>query len=230
MSNPEIEAIRELLRSGPRPVGLAARRQRLDDLGGRYPMAPDIHSEIVNANGVSAEWTIAPGSYDNRVLMFLHGGGYMSGSINSHRHMVAEVGRQSGCRTLALDYRLAPEHPFPAALEDAVAAYRFLLGLGISPGRIALAGESAGGGLAIATLVTLRDTGLPLPACVWCSSPWVDLAMKGTSIEAKAAVDPLLQRGYLDELAAAYLNGTDPAGPLVSPIHADLRGLPPMLI
>jgi acetyl esterase/lipase len=230
MSNPEIDAIRELLKSGPRPVGLAARRQRLDDLGGHYAMAPDIRAERIDADGVPAERTIAPGSDENRVLLFLHGGGYMSGSIDSHRHMVAEAGRQTGCRTLALGYRLAPEHPFPAALEDTVSAYKFLLASGVSPDRIALAGESAGGGLAVATLVTLRDAGVPLPACVWCSSPWVDLEMKGASIETKAGVDPLIQRGYLTELATAYLNGADPATPLISPIHADLRGLPPMLI
>jgi acetyl esterase/lipase len=133
-------------------------------------------------------------------------------------------------RTLALGYRLAPEHPYPAALEDALAAYRYLMEQGIAPGNIALGGESAGGGLAIALLVSLRDLGLPLPGCLWCSSPWVDLEMSGVTMETKAAVDPLIQKPYLQELAAAYLQGTDPRGPMVSPIHGDLHGLPPMLI
>lgn len=144
--------------------------------------------------------------------------------------MVAEAGRQSRARTLALGYRLAPEHPFPAALEDAPAAYRFLLLSGIDPARIALAGESAGGGLAIATLISLRDAGESLPGCVWCSSPCINLTMGGSTMTSKAEVDPLIQRAYLAELAAAYLGGTDPTDPLVSPIHADLRGLPPTLI
>jgi acetyl esterase/lipase len=144
--------------------------------------------------------------------------------------MIAEAGRQARARTLALGYRLAPEHPFPAALDDAIAGVRFLLAQGFAPPRIAIAGESAGGGLAVATMVSLRDAGLPLPACAWLSSPWVDLEQRGGSMATKAAVDPLIQRPYLDELAAAYLHGADPRTPLASPLHADLRGLPPLLI
>ena len=230
MADPEIDVVRDILRSQPRPVDLADRRKRLDALGQRYTVAPDVHVEPVDANGVAAEWTLVPGSDRDRVFMFLHGGGYISGSIDSHRHMVAEVGRQASCRTLAVGYRLAPEHPFPAALDDAVAAYRFLLSSGYAPERIVLAGESAGGGLALATAVTLRDTGFPLPAGLWCSSPWVDLEMSGGSMATKAAVDPLIQKPYLQELAAAYLDGSDPRAPLISPLYADLHGLPPMLI
>lgn len=144
--------------------------------------------------------------------------------------MIAEGGRQAQARTLALGYPLAPEHPFPAALQDTLAGYRFLLASGVSPKRIALAGESAGGGLAIATLVSLSDAGEPLPTCVWCSSPWVDLEMTGSTMVSKAAVDPLIQQPSLTELATAYLHGADPRTPLVSPIHADLHGLPPLLI
>ncbi|GJE62769.1 Monoterpene epsilon-lactone hydrolase [Methylobacterium trifolii] len=144
--------------------------------------------------------------------------------------MVAQAGREARARTLALNYRLAPEHPFPAALDDALTGYRFLLASGIAPARIALAGESAGGGLALATALSLREVGLPLPGCLWLSSPWVDLALTGPSMESKAAVDPLLSRAYLSELAGLYLNGADARGPLVSPINADLTGLPPTLI
>ena len=183
-----------------------------------------------SAGGVPAEWTSTPAADPHRVILFLHGGAYIAGSIRSHRHMIAEAGRQAHARTLALDYRLAPEHPFPAAPHDALAAYRFLLSSGFDPGNIALAGESAGGGLALATLISLRDENTPLPAHVWLSSPWTDLTMTGETMTTKAAVDPLIQRAYLQETAALYLNGTDPTNPLVSPINADLHGLPPMLI
>jgi acetyl esterase/lipase len=230
MANPEIGAIRLMLLASPRPATLAERRQRLDGLGTRYAVPPDVRVEPADANGVPAEWTITPTADPSRVILFLHGGGYMSGSIASHRHMIAQAGREAGARTLALGYRLAPEDPYPAALEDAVAAYRYLLEQGLAPQHIAVAGESAGGGLVIAMLVSLREMGLPLPACTWCSSPWVDLEMSGGTMATKAAVDPLIQRPYLEQLAAAYLHGADPRGPMVSPIHADLRGLPPMLI
>lgn len=230
MTNPEIDRIREILRSHPRPIDLAERRQRLDGLGAQYQLPSDVQVETTSANGVAAEWTSTPEADPHRVILFLHGGGYISGSIDSHRHMIAEAGRQARVRTLALGYRLAPEHPFPAALEDAIAGYRFLLSSGIAAAHIALAGESAGGGLAVATLVSLRDAGVALPACVWCSSPWVDLESNGATMTSKAGVDPLIQKSYLVELAAAYLNRTDPRAPLVSPVHADLHGLPPMLI
>ena len=194
MSNPEIDAIRALLQSRPRPTDLAERRQRLDGLGAGYTLPPDVHFEPVSAGGVPAEWTSTPAADPSRVILFLHGGAYIAGSIRSHRHMIAEAGRQAHARTLALDYRLAPEHPFPAAPHDALAAYRFLLSSGFDPANIALAGESAGGGLALATLISLRDENTPLPAHVWLSSPWTDLTMTGETMTTKAAVDPLIQR------------------------------------
>jgi epsilon-lactone hydrolase len=230
VANAEIEAIRAQLAAHPRPANLAERRKRLDALGTQYALPPDVSVEPVTANGVPAEWTSTPGANPARVILFLHGGGYISGSLNSHRHMIAQAGREAQARTLALGYRLAPGHPFPAALEDALAGYRYLLAQGIAPANIVMAGESAGGGLAVAALVSLRDAGEPLPACVWCSSPWVDLEQSGASMSEKAAVDPLIQKTYLDELAATYLNGADPRTPLASPLHADLHGLPPMLI
>jgi acetyl esterase/lipase len=206
------------------------RRARVDALAADYALPPDVRVEPIDAHGVPAEWTSTPAANGERVILFLHGGGYVSGSLKSHRHMVAQAGREALARTLALGYRLAPEHPFPAALDDALTGYRFLLASGIAPARIALAGESAGGGLALATALSLREAGLPLPGCLWLSSPWVDLALTGASMESKAAVDPLLSRTYLSELASLYLNGADALGPLVSPINADLAGLPPMLI
>jgi epsilon-lactone hydrolase len=229
-TNSEIGAVRDLLRSRPRPVGWAERRARLDAVGAATPIAADIRLETIDADGVPAEWSLAPGSDPSKVLLFFHGGGYCSGSIASHRGMVTETGRAARVRTLAVGYRLAPEHPFPAALEDALAAYGFLLRQGIAPGEIAIGGDSAGGGLTLATIVRLRDAGQPLPACAWLVSPWVDLQMTGASLADKADVDPLISKPYLEELATAFLAGADPAGPLVSPLHADLAGLPPLLV
>jgi len=210
--------------------GLNERRRRLDALGTRYSLPADLRVEAADANGVAAEWTTTPEAEPSRAVLFLHGGGYVSGSLDSHRHMIGQAGREAQTGTLSLAYRLAPEHPFPAALEDVIAGYHFLLSQGFDPRRIAVAGESAGGGLAIAMLVSLRDRGVPLPACTWCSSPWVDLEAIGGSMTAKASVDPLIQKAYLMELAAAYLKGVDPRMPLASPLYADLHGLPPMLI
>jgi epsilon-lactone hydrolase len=230
MADPEIDVVRKILASHPRPISLAERRKRLDALGAQYSLPEDVCVEGVDANGVAAEWTTTPVSDSSRVILFLHGGGYISGSLDSHRHMIAQAGREAQARTLSLGYRLAPEHPFPAALDDALAGYRFLLTSGLRAKRIVVAGESAGGGLAIAMLVSARDAGLELPACAWLSSPWVDLALSGGSMTTKAAVDPLISKPYLEELATAYLHGADPRTPLASPIHADLSGLPPMLI
>jgi monoterpene epsilon-lactone hydrolase len=230
MSKSEIDAIREMLRARARPVGWAERRERLDAIGQASPVEPDIKLAAVEAGSVPAEWSLAPGSDPTKVLMFLHGGGYCSGSITSHRGMVTRVGRAAGVRTLALNYRLAPEHPFPSALTDALAAYGFLLDQGIAPGKIAIGGDSAGGGLTLATMLSLRDAGKPLPGCAWLVSPWTDLEMTGASLADKAGVDPLIQKAYLEELASAYLAGADARAPLVSPLHADLTGLPPVLV
>ena len=230
MSRSEIDAIRELLRSKPRPAGFAERRERLDAIGSTSPPAGDIRLEPIDANGIAAEWSLAPGSDPSKVLLFFHGGGYCSGSIVSHRGMVTEAGRGARARTLAVGYRLAPEHPFPAAIEDARSAYRFLLDQGVAPVKIAIAGDSAGGGLTLALMTRVRDAREPLPACAWLVSPWVDLQMIGASLAEKAVADPLISKSYLEELASAYLAGADPANPLVSPLNADLAGLPPLLV
>ena len=231
MVQSEIDAIRALLSSKPRPVGWAERRRRIDEVGSVWPVADDVELTAVDAGGVPAEWSIAPGSDASRVLMFLHGGGYCSGSILSHRRMVTEAGRAAGMRTLAVGYRLAPEHPFPAALEDALTAWRFLLGQGIDAASVAVGGDSAGGGLTVALINTLREAGDNVPACAWLVSPWVDLTMSGSTLASKDKVDPLIHKDYLGELADAYVpRGMDRSDPRVSPLFADLRGFPPMLI
>ncbi|WP_442579416.1 alpha/beta hydrolase [Mesorhizobium sp. ASY16-5R] len=226
----EIDAIRTLLTSQPRPASLAERRQRLDAVASVYGVAPDIRFEPATVGGCAAEWSLAPGSDATKILLYFHGGGYCSGSIKSHRGMVGEAGRAARVRTLALGYRLAPENPFPAALDDATAAFEFLLAQGFAPNRIAIGGDSAGGGLSLALMQRLRDAGKPLPATAWLVSPWVDLEMTGATMDSKAAIDPLIHRDYLEQLATNYLAGHDPRDPLVSPLHADLSGLPPVLV
>src|SRR5450631_2053733 len=231
MDSGEFDAIRELLSSKPRPVGWAERRQRIDDVGSIWPVASDVSLDPVDIGGVSGEWSIAPGCDATRVLMFFHGGGYCSGSIRSHRRMVTEAGRAAEARTLAVAYRLAPEHPFPAALDDALTAWRCLRNQGVAAGRIAIGGDSAGGGLTVALIKRLRDAGEELPGCAWLVSPWTDLTMSGETLATKDAIDPIIHKGYLGELADAYLPaGTDRKDPLISPLYADLKGLPPTLI
>jgi monoterpene epsilon-lactone hydrolase len=231
MAQSEIEAVRALLSSKPRPVGWLERRKRLDDVGSVWPVADDVKLEAVDVSGLQGEWSIVPGSEPSRVLMFFHGGGYCSGSIVSHRRMVTEAGRAGGMRTLAVAYRLAPEHPFPAAYDDALTAWRFLRDEGIPPARIAVGGDSAGAGLAVALIGQLRDAHEELPGCAWLVSPWTDLTMSGSTFATKDGVDPIIHKEYLNELANAYLpTGIDGKDPRVSPLYADLTSFPPLLI
>jgi monoterpene epsilon-lactone hydrolase len=195
------------------------------------PLQKTRSSAPVDLNGVAAEWSIAPGGDESCVLMFFHGGGYCSGSILSHRRMVSEAGRAARMRTLAVGYRLAPEHPFPAAFDDALRAWRSLRSQGVAAANIAVGGDSAGGGLAIALINQLRDDKEKPPACAWLVSPWTDLTMSGSSLVAKDAVDPLIHKGYLAELADAYVpTGMNKKDRRVSPLFANLKGLPPTLI
>ena len=231
MAQSEIEAVRALLSSKPRPVGWLERRKRLEDVGSVWPVADDVKLEAVDVSGLQGEWSIVPGSEPSRVLMFFHGGGYCSGSIVSHRRMVTEAGRAGGMRALAVAYRLAPEHPFPAAYDDALTAWRFLRNEGIPPARIAVGGDSAGAGLAVALIGQLRDAHEELPGCAWLVSPWTDLTMSGSTFATKDGVDPIIHKEYLNELANAYLPiGIDGKDPRVSPLYGDLTSFPPLLI
>ncbi|MBR1154258.1 alpha/beta hydrolase [Bradyrhizobium sp. JYMT SZCCT0428] len=231
MPHNEIDAIRALLGSKPRPVGWSERRQRLDEVGSTWPIASDVKCDAVDCDGVPGEWTLAPGSDPSRVLLYFHGGGYCSGSILSHRRMVTEAGRAAHLRTLAIDYRRAPEHPYPAAHEDALTAWRFLRKQGLPAANIAVGGDSAGGNLALGLIGRLRAAGEQLPGCAWLVSPWTDLTMSGTTLDTKDAVDPLIHRAYLIELADAYAPPPlDRRDPLISPLFADLAGFPPLLI
>ena len=209
---------------------LAERREGSDKMGERFQDLEGVSLEPVNANGVRAEWVSAPGADSGKAILYLHGGGYVVGSIASHRGMAANLSRASGCRALVVDYRLAPEHPHPAQVEDAHAAYRWLLASGIDAADIAVAGDSAGGGLTVATMLAARDGGDPLPAAGVCISPWVDMEGLGESMTSKAGVDPMVTRDGLLEMAANFLGDADPRDPLAAPLHADLTGLPPLLI
>ena len=187
-------------------------------------------SERVDAGGVKAEWITAPGAAADRVILYFHGGGYVLGSIHSHRDMCERLSRAAKARVLALDYRLAPEHPFPAPVEDARAAYLWLLKQGISPKRIAFAGDSAGGGLTFAALLALTQHKDPMPACAAPLSPWVDLEGLGESMTSRDADDPMVHKPMILQMAQTYLGGASARDPLAAPLHGDLIGLPPLLI
>src|SRR6266571_104841 len=231
MPQSEIDAVRALLSVKPRPIGWPERRKRLDEVGTVWPVADDVEFTAVDVNGMPGEYSMVPGSDPSRVLMFFHGGGYCSGSIQSHRRLVTEVGRAARMRTLAVGYRLAPEHPFPAAYDDALSAWQFLRNQGIAASHIAIGGDSAGAGLTLALISRLRDGQEELPACAWLMSPWTDLTMSGSTLASKETLDPIIHKEYLNELADAYLPaGMDRKDPRVSPLYADLRNFPPMLI
>jgi monoterpene epsilon-lactone hydrolase len=192
---------------------------------------PDgVSYEEVDAGGVPAMWVVPEGADDERVLEYVHGGGYVICSMHTHRRMVGHIAKAAGIRALNVDYRLAPEHPHPAAVDDSVAAYRWLLAQGFRPEHLAVAGDSAGGGLTIATLVALRDLGVPLPAAAVPISPWVDLEGTGESMTTRADVDLMVGAAGLKSMADAFLAGQDPRHPLAAPLYADLTGLPPLYI
>jgi len=232
MARSELTVLIKLLTSRVRPENPTVDELRLGFaiLGSKLPPPDDVTTSAVHAGGVPAEWVVAPGADPQRVILYLHGGGYVIGSLATHRGLAGRLSGAAAARVLLIDYRLAPEHPFPAAVEDATAAYRWLLTTGIRPARIAIAGDSAGGGLTVATLVALRDAGEPLPAAGVCLSPWTDLEGTGDSVTTKASADPLVQKEMLLQLARWYLGGAHPRTPLAAPLYADLHGLPPLLI
>lgn len=193
------------------------------------PLPLPVKITPVLADGVPGEWVQTRRCAPKRVILYLHGGGYIAGSARTHRLLTAEIARRAATRLLAIDYRLAPEHPFPAAVEDARRAYEWLLTQDLAPQQIVLAGDSAGGGLAVALLLSLRAAGLPLPAGAVCLSPWFDLALTGASLAVNGRTDYLNEQ-VLRGAAHFYLAGADPHTPLASPMYADLQGLPPMLV
>jgi epsilon-lactone hydrolase len=235
MPSAEHEMVADLLRAAradepPEGLPLELSRANMDQLADILPMPADVDVTAADVGGVAAEWVVAAGADDDRALLYLHGGAYTRGSVRSHRSFCGRLSVDTKARVLALDYRLAPEHPYPAAVDDATAGYRWLLDEGFDPQRLVVAGDSAGGGLTAALLLALGAEGDPRPAGAVLLSPWVDLTMSGASMEERAAEDPICSPGSLARSAAWYAGGEDPACPLISPLFGDLTGLPPLLV
>ena len=224
-----IERIRGVYRGWGRGTPVAQMRSDWDAAFGTC--AVPVLRERVSAGGVDAEWLAASGVQPGKAILYFHGGGFRLGSVSSHRELVARISEASGCRVLAINYRLAPEHRFPAPLEDAIVAYGWMRDQGLKPENIAFAGDSAGGNLVLAAMLRLRERDLPFPAAGVLMSPWTDLAATGVSYTSRADADPIHQRPMILALAKNYLGPDgDPRNPLASPLYADLTGLPPLLI
>jgi epsilon-lactone hydrolase len=215
---------------GKRPPTLAAHRARDEKLSQSAPPPKGMQVEMVDANGIRAAWFRPQNAPGNRALLYLHGGGYVLGSIETRKMMCALMADSLGMNVLAIDYRLAPENPYPAALEDARKAFLWLLAEGFAAENLLIAGDSAGGGLSLATALSLRDNGEPLPGGVVCLSPWADLTNRAASHHTKAASDPILQTDLLDEWARYYTEEANLQNALVSPVFANFDNFPPLLI
>lgn len=231
MPSPEHESIVAMLASAPitEAPDLATQRASFEAMTEDFPLVPGTAVVPTRAGDVPVEWVQAPAADEQKTILYLHGGGYVIGSTATHRSLASRLSAASSARVLVVDYRLAPEHPFPAAVEDALTTYRWALDEGQKPEKMAIAGDSAGGGLTLALLVSIRDAGLPMPACGICLSPWVDLEGRGATVAPGAVDDPMVTLDGIAGMAAAYAGGQLDA-PLASPLHADLGGLPPLLI
>ncbi len=232
MASPESRQIRATFGNDRETVDvpLAVERQAWQAAAEQTALPPGITIAPVDAGGVPGEWVGNPEAELQQALLLLHGGGYNAGSCVTHRELAARLCVASGARVLLIDYRSAPEDPFPAAVEDAAAAYQWLLEYGLSPEQIIIGGDSAGGGLALATMVWARDHGVALPVAGVLLSPWVDLALAGPTMETRAAVDPMVSAASLRRAAKWYLGDGDPKQPLASPLYAEMHGLPPLLL
>jgi acetyl esterase/lipase len=235
MASPQLQQVFEQYRAFAQAAGKAKNPQELRAVMASafsaFPSATEVTCEPVSAGGVKAEWIIAKNASPDRVIMYLHGGGYVMGSIDTHRELVARLSRATQARVLALEYRLAPENPFPAAVDDSLAAYRWLLAQGCKPNKIVIAGDSAGGGLTVSTLIALRDLSAPMPAAGVCISPWVDFEAEGESMSSRASKDPLVSRDMILNIARMYVGEAGSLRePLAAPINAHLNDLPPLFI
>ena len=232
MSREQQHALDAILRQGPLDLeaDVPTLRAAFNQLMAYVPVADDVDQQPTTIGGVSGIEITIRGTDAENVILYFHGDVYVIGSAATSVPLVSDLARRAGTKAFTLDYRLAPEHPYPAALEDAQAAYGGLLEQGIDPGQIALAGDSAGGGLAVATLLALRDAGAPLPSCAFLMSPYADLTLSGDTFVTKQAVDPILTPDGVRLRVPDYVAGADPADPRISPIFGDLTGLPPLLI
>jgi monoterpene epsilon-lactone hydrolase len=232
MSQEQRDAVDQMMREGPLDLGGELMEQRviLEQMLTSQPLADDVSMTRQTLGATPVVAIDISGTDSDDVILYFHGGAYALGTAASAAGLASELGRRAGAQVISVDYRLAPEHPHPAAVEDAVDAYRALIGAGQPASRIAIAGESAGAGLGAATLVALKSAGLPQPSCAALISPWADLTLTGQSMKTKAGVDPALTPEGMRRRAADYLNGGDASAGLVSPVFADLTGLPPLLI
>jgi monoterpene epsilon-lactone hydrolase len=232
MPSPELDAvIAELRRNAPSgPVTIDQARASYVEQVRRYELVSGTEVTTAEIAGIPVEWVTAPAANTGITALFVHGGAYVIGSFASHRQLASALSAACTARVAMVGYRQAPEHPFPAALQDVTAVYRELVGDNVRPERLLVLGDSSGGGLALAMLLHVRDLGVPLPAATVVMSPWTDLELTGGSMDDRAAQDPVLSRETLSGMAALYLDGHDPADPLVSPLRGDLRGLPPLLV
>jgi monoterpene epsilon-lactone hydrolase len=232
VSTEQRENVDAILRQSAFAVGSDVDEQRrlLRELLSAQPLPADVTVTAAALGGVpTAEITI-DGIEPRHVVLYFHGGVYVMGDASLAADLASQVGRRTQAKVISVDYRLAPEHPYPAAVDDALAAYEALLHTGVAPSSIAFAGESAGGALAVATLVNARDRGLPQPAAAFVMSPYADLTLTGTTMEAKREVDPLMSREALQPRVTDYTSGQDAASALISAVFADLTGLPPLII
>ncbi len=224
-------AIKLLMQFKETAFSVESIREGLDQLGAMVKLPKDVKCETVDVGGVPAVWITIPDVINDHIILYLHGGGYVAGSIKSHENLAARLSRVTKARVLLIDYRLAPEHPYPAAIEDSTTAYRWLVSNErILPKNMIIGGDSAGGGLTIATLVKLRDDGDTLPAAAVCLSPWTDLAVTGESVKTNADIDPFIPAESLEVIAELYYGDEDAKHPLVSPLYTNLQGLPPLFI
>jgi len=230
MASAELNKVLELLKSQPRNPDASIEKMRAGMERVSERVAKDVTCEGFRIGDLEAEWIVPPEAASDRVILYLHGGGYVMGSIATHRATVARIARASKARALALEYRLAPEHLFPAAVEDSVAAYKWLIAQGYKPNKIVIAGDSAGGGLTLAALLSIRDQKLPMAAAGVAISPWADLEATGDSHKTRAHRDPMVGGNGLGGMAKHYIGNADPKHPLASPIHADYKGVAPLLI
>jgi acetyl esterase/lipase len=232
MSKDQQRQLDGILRQGGLDTGgdVQTLRAAFNELMARVPVAPDVQQHHVEIGGVGGVEVTIQGTAAEKVILYFHGGVYVIGTAVATVPLVSDLVRRTGAKAITLDYRLAPEHPYPAAVEDARAAYEGLLAQGIAPGQIALAGESAGGGLVVATLLALREAGVPLPSCGFLMSPYADLTLSGETLAEKQALDLVLTPDGLRARVPDYVGGADAADPHISPIFGDLSGLPPLLI
>ena len=230
MASIELQKLLENIRAAGSFDGDLMTMRKMMSRAPAYPKPEDITWEPLDAAGVPAEWVTPDDCEPGRALVYFHGGGYATGTLESTRALSSHVARAARARVLAVDYRLAPEHPFPAAVDDGVRAYRFAISEGHAPEAIALCGDSSGGGLVLATLIALRDLGDPMPGTAICMSPWTDLTLSGNSLQVNGDADPMVSATTLALMADAYLGEVDRRSPTASPLFADLTGLPPLLL